>query len=339
MGFKISVIEGDGIGPEIMKATIKVLELLNEKQGLGLEFKHVDAGDKAKEKYGEPLPNTSFEVIRNSHCCLKGPIGETAGSVIVPLRMKLDLYANIRPAVTLPSIASLFKDVDILIVRENTEGLYKGIEDKTDEYAFSVRVITRKKTERIAEEAYWRAAKRKRKVTVVHKANVLASCRLFREVCLEVSRRHPEIQTNELYVDNAAYQLIKNPLQFDVILVSNMFGDILSDEAAAVVGSLGLCPAANIGERFAIFEPVHGSAPDIPKEYGNPTAMMLAAKMMLEWLGEKHGEKKLFKAAQIIWKSICDVLREKKVRTPDIGGNSRTEEFASEVMGKISLYV
>lgn len=338
MKYVVAVIPGDGIGPDVVQATLEVLKALGNTFSLSLDFKYVEAGDAAKIRYGVALPDESYQTISSSNACLKGPVGESAKQVIIVLRQRLNLYANIRPAVTLPNVPSLYNDVDLVVVRENTEGLYKGIEDKTSEYAFSVRVVTREASIRIAKIAYEMAMKRRRKVTIVHKANVLSSCELFSECCLDVAKDYSEVETDQMYVDNASYQLVKNPQRFDVILTTNMFGDILSDEAAGVVGSLGVSPSMNLGDRFGLFEPVHGSAPDIPKGTANPLATMMSARLMLEWLAEKYRDGAMKEASGILWDAIVQTLR-KKIFTPDLGGSSTTKHVANAVIEEIAKAV
>ena len=331
----MAVIRGDGIGPEVVQATLQVLQALENKFSLSFDFEHVEAGDGAKTKFGVALPEKSYETISSSNACLKGPVGESGKQVIIALRQRLNLYANIRPAITLPNVPSIHRDVDLVVVRENTEGLYKGIEDKTSEYAFSVRVVTREASLRIAKVAYEMAMKRRRRVTVVHKSNVLSSCELFSECCLDVAKRYPEVQTEQMYVDNASYQLVKNPRRFDVIVTTNLFGDILSDEAAGVVGSLGLCPSMNLGDQFGLFEPVHGSAPDLPKGTANPLATMMSARLMLGWLAERHKDDALKQASETLWNAIIQTMG-KRVFTADLGGSSTTEQVTEAMIQEIS---
>ena len=337
--YKVAVIPGDGVGPTIINVTLKILQFLIDVFSISMEFNIVEAGDNALKRFGIPLPESTLEILKRSHTCLKGPIGETAGRVIVPIRQKFNLYANVRPVISLPNVLGAAENVDLVIVRENTEGLYKGMEfeDPEGECVFTIRLITRKASMRIAEFAFDLAEKRRRKITIVHKANVMHSCRFFRDVCLEVAEKHPTVEIEEMYVDNAAYQLIRNPSRFDVILTTNMFGDILSDEAAALIGSLGLAPSGNIGENFSLFEPVHGSAPDIKPEYANPIATILSAKMMLEYLCEKHRDEKLKKAAETLKKAVIKVLKEGRIRTPDIGGKSKTIEVAEAIIREIKI--
>jgi len=333
--YVISVIPGDGIGPAVIQATLDVLEELATYFSLNLDFRHVEAGDAAKTRYGAALPDESYKRISSSNACLKGPIGESAKQVIIPLRQRFDLYANIRPAFTLPNVPAMQDDVDLVIVRENTEDLYKGIEDRTDEYAFGMRVVTRRASTRIAKIAYNLAMRRRRKVTIVHKANVMLACGLFSECCREAGSGYPDVETEEMYVDNAAYQLVKNPRRFDVILTTNLFGDILSDEAAGVVGSLGISPSMNVGDTFGIFEPVHGSAPDLPKAAGNPLATLMSARLMLDWLAGKHNDNVLEQASRRLWDAILETLRKRKALTRDLGGESMTDEVAEAVIEEI----
>jgi len=335
--YSVAVIPGDGIGPIVVEAALKVLGTLSKLFSVDIDFKVLEAGDETKKQSGTALPDLTLEGVRASHACLKGPIGETAREVVLPLRQKLDLYANIRPAKTLPNIPSAVKGVDLVVVRENTEGLYKGIEDKTSDFSFSVRVITKRCSSRIANVAYETALYRRRKVTVVHKANVLRSCELFRDTCLEVARKFPQVETEEMYVDNAAYQLAKDPTQFDVIVTTNLFGDILSDEAAGVVGGLGLCPSANLGDQYGLFEPVHGSAPNIDATKANPIATILSAKMMLEWLSKKYRDLSLAEASKLLERSTLNLLTDGDVLTRDLGGRASAPDVADALVRRISV--
>jgi len=333
--YSIAVIPGDGIGPIVVESALEVLGALSKLLSIEMDFRVLEAGDGAKKQSGTALPNATFEGVSASHACLKGPIGETAREVVLPLRQKLDLYANIRPAKSLPNIPSAAKGVDLVVVRENTEDLYKGIEDKTSGYSFSIRVITKRCSLRIAKLAYETALHRRRKVTIVHKANVLRSCELFRDSCLEVARGFPQVKTGEMYVDNAAYQLVKDPSQFDVIVTTNMFGDILSDEAAGVIGSLGLCPSANIGDQYGLFEPVHGSAPNIDACKANPVATILSAQMMLEWLSKKYRDSNLTQASEILESSVLNLLAMGDALTSDLGGKAAAADVAEALVSRI----
>ncbi|MBS7650065.1 MAG: isocitrate/isopropylmalate dehydrogenase family protein [Candidatus Bathyarchaeia archaeon] len=331
---RIALIPGDGIGPEQTEATIAVLEAVQQRFGFDIDFVKVEAGDECYRKTGEALPKDTIEAIKNTDAILKGPVGEMARDVVVRLRLMFKLYANIRPAKSYPGIECLRPDIDLVIVRENTEDLYKGIEFTLDESAIAIRVITASGSRDIADYAFKlaRVRNRKRRVTIVHKANVMrVTDGLFREVCFNVSRRYPDIDVNELYVDAAAMNLIRKPHEFDVLVTTNMFGDILSDEAAQLVGGLGVAPSANIGRDFALFEPVHGSAPDIAgKQIANPCSMILSSKMMLEYFGEKMGLNKYFEAAEKIEYGFIKALKS-GITTPDLGGRSKTLEVGRAI--------
>jgi 3-isopropylmalate dehydrogenase len=333
--YKISVIPGDGIGPELTDATIKILEATQQKFGLKLNLVYAEAGDTCKETRGIALPEDSIQKIKDSHACLKGPVGETAADVIVKLRLMFDLYANLRPIKTYPESSAVRKDIDMMFVRENTEDVYKGLEYTIDENTtICLRIITRKASERIAKRAFEIARLRngKKKVTAIHKANVMrVTDGLFAAVCREVSKKYPDIAFNELYVDAASMRLIKEPQEFDVLCTCNMFGDILSDEAAQLIGGLGMAPGANIGDTFALFEPIHGSAPNrTGKQTANPLSMILSAKMMLNWLGERYNDANCIKAANAIENAVVKTL-EAKNTVPDLGGNKTTLDMAKSI--------
>jgi len=334
--YRVSVIHGDGIGPYIVSRTVEVLKWLADQQGVSIEFVEAPAGDAVYREHGTALPSDSFNRIAASDACLKGPVGDTARDVIVYLRQKLDLYANIRPFKNLPGVRSKWTGVDFVIVRENTEDLYKAVEDVGEDHAVALLIITRKCAERIARVAAEMALERRRKVTVIHKANVVGAYKFFRDICLRVASNYSGLEVSDMLVDNAAYQLIINPGMFDVILTPNMFGDILSDEAAGIVGTIGVAGSANIGEDFGLFEPVHGSAPALNPEDANPTAQLLAAKMMLEWLGKKRRDKRLLDASIQLERGIENVLSEGRVLTSDLGGKAKCSEFIEEVKKKIS---
>ena len=336
--YKISLIPGDGIGPELSEATLEILNAVQKKFDIDLDIIQVDAGDTCYEKNGVALPQETVEVIKNSHACMKGPVGETAADVIVKLRIMFDLYANLRPIKTYPSIPSLKPDIDMIFVRENTEDVYRGIEFEMEDSAICIRVITKKNSERIAKKAFEIARRRngKKRVTAIHKANVMKkTCGLFANVCREVATNYPDIKFDELYVDAASMRLIKEPETFDVFVTPNMFGDILSDEAAQLIGGLGMAPGANIGDNFALFEPIHGSAPNrAGKQTANPCSMILSAKMMFDWLGEKYDDKECMKAAQAIEDAVTETLR-KGITIPDFGGNAKTIEMAQAMAKEI----
>ncbi len=331
--YKIAVIYGDGIGPEVMEATLYVLNSL----GLNFEFIPVEAGLNAWKKYKNALPEESIDIIKKTDVCLKGPTQtppgpETFKSPTVTLRKLFDLYANIRPFKSRPGVPAIHKNVNMIIVRENTEGLYSGIEYNINDYSIAIRVITRKASERIARFAFNLAKKEGyKKVTIVHKANVLKiTDGLFRNVCLEISKEYSDIITEEMLVDSAAMRIVMNPSDFNIIVTTNLFGDILSDVAAGVTGGLGLAPSANIGDKYALFEAVHGSAPDIAgKGIANPSALILSSAMMLRYLGEE-------KLGNMIENAINSVLSEGKYLTKDLGGNTKTMEFAKVIVEKLN---
>ena len=332
------MIPGDGIGPELTETTLLVIDAVQKKLKLDLEFTELEAGDACYQKRGVALPQETIEAIRTSHVCIKGPVGETAADVIVKLRIMFDLYANIRPIRAYSGVPCLRDDIDFVFVRENTEGLYKGYEFLLDDTAVALRIITRKGSERIARKAFELAMRRnsKRKVTAVHKANVLrVTCGLFAQVCREVAKEYPDVSFNEQYVDAASMRLIKEPHSYDVIVTTNLFGDILSDEAAQLVGGLGMAPGGNIGDDFALFEPVHGSAPTrVGKHNANPCSMILASKMMLEWLGERYGDPVCSKAADAVETGVREVLR-KALTVPDFGGKLKTVEMGEAIADEI----
>lgn len=328
--YKISVIPGDGIGKEVIPEAVRVLQHTN----LKFDFRYMEVGYETFKKTGTSVPEYILSEIKETRACLFGatttPVGVTGyRSAAVTIRKALDLYANVRPVKSYP-IQDTAKDVDLVIVRENTEGLYSGVEFELEDSAFSMRVITRKASEKIANFAFNLALKRRKKVTIVTKANILRkTCGLFREVSLLTAKNYPQVEVDELFIDAAAMKLILKPQTFDVILTTNLFGDILSDEAAALVGGLGLAPSANIGDKYALFGPVHGSAPDIAgKGIANPIAAILSAKMMLEYLGEVNW-------AQRIERAVTNVLIERKHLTPDLGGKSTTIEITDAIIDKL----
>jgi len=330
----ISVIPGDGIGPELTDATLKILEAVQRKFGLKLNMVYAEAGDGCKEKNGVALPEDSIQKIRESHACLKGPVGETAADVIVKLRIMFDLFANLRPIKTYPAPVSARPDIDMYFVRENTEDVYKGLEYDLGETTLCLRVITKKACERIAKRAFEIAKLRngKKKVTAIHKANVMRiTDGMFAKICRETAKNYPDIAFNELYVDAASMRLIKEPQEFDVFCTCNMFGDILSDEAAQLIGGLGMAPGANIGDTFALFEPIHGSAPNrAGKQTANPLSMILSAKMMLDWLGEHYNDPMCTRAAAAIESAVVATL-ESKNTVPDLGGDKTTMGMAEAI--------
>ncbi len=322
--YQIAVIPGDGIGSEVMEATISVLDELN----LDFDYVYGEAGDDCNEKHGTPLPKETLDIVRDSDACLFGAAGETAADVIVKIRQEMKMFANLRPVKSYPNTNALFENVDFMIVRENTEGLYiADKEEETEEGAIAKRIITREAEERIIDYAFQYAKdNNKTKVTAVHKANVLKKTDgLFKEIFYEVAKNYPDIDTEDFYVDATAMYLVTQPQEFQVVVTTNLFGDILSDEGAGLVGGLGLIPSANIGLDGALFEPVHGSAPDIAgQKKANPIAMMLSAIMMLRYLGENEAADKFDKA-------ILKVLSEGKTLTGDLGGSATTMEVANAI--------
>ena len=331
----ITVIRGDGIGPEIMDAALHVLDAMQ----LGFEYDFADAGLAAMEKHGELLPAATMDSIRRNRVALKSPlttpVGDGFSSVNVEMRKRFDLYANVRPAKSFPNTMSRFPaGVDLITVRENTEGAYsaEGQALSADgETATSITKTTRRGSERIVRYAFDLARRTgRKKVTVVHKANILKSTSgLFLKVAREVAQQYPDIQCNEMIVDNTCMQLVMRPEQFDIIVTTNLFGDILSDLCAGLVGGLGLAPGANIGTDAAIFEAVHGSAPDIAgKGVANPCALLLAAAQMLEHVGLPEKAERL-RAAIIATLEASDSL------TPDLGGSGDTMSFARAIASRV----
>ncbi|MEW6383985.1 MAG: isocitrate dehydrogenase [Pseudomonadota bacterium] len=331
---KITVIRGDGIGPEIMDATLFVLDQLKT----GLEYEDADAGLVALEKHGDLMPAVTLESIARNKVALKSPLTTPVGggftSINVSLRRHFDLYANVRPAHTFPNTKSRFDNVDLITVRENTEGAYlaEGQEVSADgETAFSGTRITRKGSERIVRYAFELAKSTgRKKVTAVHKANIIKSTSgLFLNVAREVAAQYPDIEFQEMIVDNCCMQLVMRPEQFDVIVTTNLFGDIISDLCAGLVGGLGLAPGANIGKDAAIFEAVHGTAPDIAGQgKANPCGLLLAAAQMLDHIGQPENAERLRKA-------IVATMEAKDSLTGDLGGTGTTMSFAKAIASRL----
>jgi 3-isopropylmalate dehydrogenase len=325
--YKIAVIPGDGIGKEVMEATLHVLEALN----VEFDYQFADAGDEYMEKTGVALPQETVDIVKKTQACLFGAAGESAADVIVKMRQELDLYVNLRPVKSYPGTKCLFDNLDFVIVRENTEGLYIGREEYTEDGATALRVITRKASERICKFAFEYAKKTgRKKVTAVHKANVLKKTDgLFKDTFYKVAENYPDMELDDRYVDATAMFFITKPEMFDVIVTTNLFGDILSDEGAGLVGGLGLIPSANIGKNQGLFEPVHGSAPrHAGKGTANPSAMILSAVLMLDYLEENYEANRLENA-------LVKVLAEGRFVTPDLGGKTSTMEMAEEVRKKL----
>jgi 3-isopropylmalate dehydrogenase len=295
----------------------------------------MDAGDSSISKSGQAIPDQVLDIIRKSDACLKGPVGESAADVVLVLRQTMDLYANVRPVKSFPNLKGLSDAIDLVIIRENTEDLYLGWEFEADSSTvISLRRTSERASRRIAEYAFKASIQReKKKVVAVHKANVLRrGDGLFAKTCKNVSKNFPEIEFTEQYVDACAMNLIRNPDDYDIILTTNMFGDILSDEALQVAGSIGMGPAGNIGDDFGLFEPAHGAAFDIAgKNIANPSSILLSSKLMLEWLGGKKSDAGAISEAQRVEHAIRKMLMGNR-RTIDIGGDMSTIDFTKAVI-------
>ncbi|MDI9457292.1 MAG: isocitrate/isopropylmalate dehydrogenase family protein [Bacillota bacterium] len=329
---KVTLIQGDGIGPEIVAATLTVVEAT----GVKIAWEEAIAGEEALEKYGTPLPEETLVSLQKNKVGLKGPlttpIGSGYRSINVALRKALDLYVNLRPAKSYPGVNSPYREIDLVVVRENTEDLYAGVEHMVGpDAAESIKIITRRASERIVRYAFEYARQHnRRKVTAVHKANILKlSDGLFLETARSVAVQYPEIEFEERIVDNMAMQLVQKPHLYDVMVMPNLYGDILSDLCAGLVGGLGVAPSANVGDTVALFEPVHGSAPKYRGEDKvNPTAMILTAALMLRYLGEEE-------AASRIERAVAEVLREGKTVTYDLGGSAGTAAMGRAIADKV----
>ncbi len=332
MAKKITLIRGDGIGPEVMAAATRIIEAA----GVDIEWEPVEAGIDVISKYGKPLPDYVLEAIERNGVAFKGPlttiVAKGFASVNVEIRKRLNLYANLRPVKNLPGVRARFEDVDLVVVRENTEDLYSGLEHTiAPGVTQSLKIITREASEKIARFAFTYARSHARKkVTAVHKANIMkVSDGLFLDTCQEVSRDFPEIEYRQIIVDNLAMQLVLNPHQFDILLLTNLYGDIISDLCAGLVGGLGVVPGANIGKKCAVFEAVHGSAPDIAgKGIANPMAVLFSGILMLRHLNR-------IDSAERIWRAVCDVTQEGKCLPQDLKGTATTEEFADAVIAAL----
>ncbi|HEY7534777.1 MAG TPA: isocitrate/isopropylmalate dehydrogenase family protein [Thermodesulfobacteriota bacterium] len=329
---KVTLIAGDGIGPEVTDAARKIIE----STGVNIEWDLVTAGYRALEKYNTVLPDVVFDSIKRNKVALKGPVGTPIGegfrSVSVTIRKTLDLFANLRPVKSFPGVKSRYEGIDIVVIRENTEDLYSGLEHEVAPGVVeTLKIITEKASLRIANFAF-RFAKRRgrRKVTAIHKANIMKlSDGLFLDCVRRVSRDYSEIEYEEMIVDNACMQLVLNPQKFDVLLTENLYGDIVSEICAALVGGLGFAPGANIGDSHAVFEAAHGSAPDIAgKNLANPIAITLSGALLLEYIGEN-------KEANIIEHAIGKVLAKGEVLTKDMGGNATTTDLRDAIIREI----
>lgn len=328
---KVTLIKGDGIGPEISDAVLKIIS----SAGVELDWDVQTAGADVIETEGVPLPDRVLESVKANKVALKSPvttpIGKGFRSVNVQLRKELDLYSNLRPCYNLPGVVTRYEGVDIVVVRENTEDLYAGIERQVDENtAESIKRITREASERIADFAFDYAVKNNRKeVCVVTKANICKlSDGLFLDSARKIAEKYPQIKFREILVDNCCMQLVQNPNQFDVLLLPNLYGDIVSDLCAGLIGGLGIALGANIGKDYAVFEPVHGSAPDIAgQDKANPTAMLMSAIEMLNYIDERA-------AAERIRKALFETL-EAGIKTADLGGNAKCSEFTQAIIERL----
>jgi isocitrate dehydrogenase (NAD+) len=333
MPHNVTLIPGDGIGPEVIEAAVRVLEAT----GVAFAWTRAEAGAEVASKHGTPLPEATLAAVLHTGVALKGPtttpIGTGYASVNVALRRQLDLYANLRPARSLPGVKTRYDAVDLVVVRENTEDLYAGLEHiVVPGVVESLKIITEKASTRIAQFAFAYAESHgRKKVTAIHKANIMKlSDGLFLDCCRKVARAYAAVAYEEAIVDACCMQLVRDPGRYDVLLLENLYGDIVSDLCAGLVGGLGVVPGANLGTRTAVFEAVHGSAPDIAgKGIANPTAILLSSVMMLRHLGEKD-------AAARVEKAVDRVLGDGKVRTPDLGGTATTESYAAAVMSAMS---
>jgi isocitrate dehydrogenase (NAD+) len=333
MSHTITLIPGDGIGPEVASSVVRIIEAA----GVDITWETHYAGAQALEKFGNTLPQELLDSIKRNKVALKGPvttpIGKGFTSVNVGLRKTLDLYANLRPVRALPNVPCRYPELDLVVVRENTESLYSGIEHVVvPGVVESLKIITEKASTRIARFAFeYARAESRKKVTAVHKANIMKlSDGLFLDCFRKVAVEYPEIEADDKIIDNACMQLVMRPEQFDIMLLENLYGDIVSDLCAGLVGGLGLVPGANIGELGAVFEAVHGSAPDIAGQgVANPTALLQSGILMLRYLGERE-------AAARVENAMFAVFAEGKVRTRDIGGTAKTTEFADAIIAKMA---
>jgi len=330
---RVTLIPGDGIGPEVSEAAVRVVEA----SGVALAWERVEAGAEVIAKFGTPLPDQVLNSVRRNGVALKGPIttpvGEGFRSANVLLRQALDLYASVRPVRNLPGVESRYQDVDLVVVRENTEGLYSGLEHRVAPgIVESLKIVTERASLRIAEHAFL-VAKRdgRRLVTAVHKANIMKlSDGLFLECARRVARNHPDVTYDEIIIDNCAMQLVRDPTRFDILLLENLYGDILSDLCAGLVGGLGVVPGINVGEDCAVFEAVHGSAPDIAgKRVANPVALILSAAAMLRHLGETA-------AAANVERAVEATLIEPANRTRDLGGSAGLDAITDAIVGNLA---
>jgi isocitrate dehydrogenase (NAD+) len=332
MAKKVTLIRGDGIGPEVTQAAVRVMEAA----GAEIDWEPVEAGIAVISEFGKPLPDHVLDSVRKNRVAFKGPLTTIVAkgfpSVNVEIRKKLDLYANLRPVKNVPGVQSRYDNVDLVVIRENTEDLYAGLEHTiAPGVTQSLKIITQSASQRIARFAFdYALSHERKKVTAVHKANIMkVSDGLFLESCQEIARGYPDVDYEEIIVDNLAMQLVLNPSQFDILLLTNLYGDIVSDLCAGLVGGLGLVPGANIGKDYAVFEAVHGSAPDIAgKNLANPMAVLFSGILMLRHL-------EMEELADRIWSAVCQVTREGKTLTRDLQGSASTTEFADAVIAAL----
>lgn len=332
MKHTITLIPGDGIGPEIIAATVRIIEA----SGVDIEWETHILGALAHEKFGTTIPDSTIESIKRNKVALKGPqmtpIGKGFTSVNVGLRKALDLYANVRPVKALPNVPCRYPELDLVVMRENTEDLYAGLEHVVvPGVVESIKIITEKASTRIARYSFeYAKANGRKKVTAVHKANIMKlSDGLFLECFYNVAKDYPDIESDDKIIDNCCMQLVMRPEQFDVLVLENLYGDIVSDLCAGLIGGLGLAPGANIGEQGAVFEAVHGSAPDIAGQgIANPTAILMSGIMMLRHIDEQ-------KAADRVQAAMLEVFAEGQAITRDLGGTAKTEEFANAIIAKL----
>ncbi|KAB2493960.1 isocitrate/isopropylmalate dehydrogenase family protein [Priestia endophytica] len=354
--YRLGVLAGDGIGPEIVSATVEVFKMAADKVEVDIDWIDLPMGWEGIKQYNDPLPEFTTNALKDTHGWILGPHDSAAYPLehkvkLNPsgaLRHTLDLFANIRPAKTMPGIKSVVGEADLVIFRENTEGFYAdrnmfaghGEWQITEDVVVTSGVFTRKAVERIAHAAFKMAMKRRKKVTIVHKANVLRlSTGLFLNVCREVAKQYPEVTVDDYHIDAMAAHLVRRAKDFDVIVTENMYGDILSDLAGELVGSLGLAPSINANATVAMAQAAHGSAPDIAGlNIGNPTGMMLSTVMLMEWLAERHNDNNLKEIGKLVEQSLYQSLKD-GIKTKDLGGHASTSEFAKAISERINQIV
>ncbi len=349
---KLGILLGDDIGLEVVPETVKAMKAAAAKAGLALEWHPLPIGRQAHETLGHTSPPSTIEALERMDGWLMGPIGHSAYPkkdptwITPPIRKRFELYASVKPVRSYPNLPSLHKDVDIVFVRETTEGLQRagvvvagtGEFRPNDEISIGMRVITRKGSNRVARQAFEIARnRRRRKVTATHKAPTFQMCcGMFAEECRKVAAEYPDVEFEEVLIDGMALKLVMTPQRFDVVVTTNQFGDILTDEGAGLVGGLGLAPGLCAGDRQAMAQATHGSAPDIAgRNIANPYAMIMSGKMLLEWLGRRHGEPKAVEAAQWLDAAVDRVIAEGKSLTPDLGGTSSTTQMGDAIAAAV----